>query len=391
MLFKSIGGRARPGACVALGVLLLAVLGTGNARAATTPAATGLTAPPGGVVDPNGRWWVSDHNAGFCRVSPPAGATPGTIEAATCLGGALADPPPRPGPASPGAPAFHDPTPGAPNSGDELVYVPDASTGSDKVMRLEWSPASGTFSLRDSITLLGGPDLRPTITALGTDGTLYVANGRSTTIQRVSAPASDAPTVAIVGTVDRALAMAAGEDAAGAVTLYFGEPAGITRLRPNAASPPASQPTAFDLGLVDAATPYEAGAMAYDAGARGLYAGTSVAAHAGSGVDKVVRFAIGSAGTGETVGTGFTGITGLDLGRGALAVFDGPVGDGKDNLSFVGDPRVAPFVGPLPAAAAGAAGATAGATGAATAGATGAATAGATLGAGRTVGRVTRV
>jgi hypothetical protein len=154
--------------------------------------------------------------------------------------------------------------------------------------------------------------------------------------------------VAIVGNIDRALAMAAGQDTAGSVTLSFGEPAGITQPKPSAASPAASQPTAFDLGLANPAAPYEAGAMAYDAGTRALYVGTGTAAHAGSGIDKVARFPIGGAAAGETVATGFTGITGLGIGRAALAVLDGPVGDGKDVVSLVDDPRVAPFVGPLP-------------------------------------------
>jgi hypothetical protein len=343
-------GRVRPGAWAALGALAVALAAAGNAEAATTRAADGLTAPAGGVLAPDGRWWVADHNGGFCRIGLPAGGTLATLETGTCLGGALVDPPPRPGPDAPGTPAFHDPTPGAPNSGDELVYVPEGATGSDTVMRLQWNPATGLFSLRDSIRLIGGADLRPTIATLGVDGDLYVASGRSTAIQRISEPESATPAVSVVGNVDRALAMAAGQDAAGAVTLYFGEPAGITAMHPNAAAPAASQPTGIDLGVARPDAPFEAGALAYDPRARALYVGTASAAHAGSGIDKITRVGVG--GGAETVATGFTDITGLSLGRGALAVFDGPVGDGKGTMSLVDDPRVLPFVGPLPTAAA---------------------------------------
>jgi hypothetical protein len=347
--------RALGAAGAALAVL--PILLVGSASAATTEYAGGLTTPAGAILAPDGRWWVSDHDAGFCRVTGPVagaqGPTPGTIEPGTCLGGALADPPPRPGPEAAETPAFHDPTPGAPNSGDELVYVPDGATGSDRLDRLRWDPATGQFSLQDTIVLMPGPggdtDLRPTVASLGPDGDLYVAaGGRPAAIQRVADPEGPAPTAQVVGHVDRILAMAAGADAAGKVAVYVGEPEGITKLYPSASGTAASQPTAFALGNADPATPFEAGGMAYDVAAGALYVGTASAAHAGP-VDKLVRFPVAAAGAGETLAEGRDSITGVSLGQGSVAIFDGPVGTGDAVMSLVGDPRATPFAGPPPA------------------------------------------
>jgi hypothetical protein len=340
--------RARARAGGALAALPILLLTAGPAAAATTQYAGGLTTPAGGVVAPDGRWWVSDHNSGFCRVSGPAGATPGALEADTCLGGALAA---RPGPEAAGTPALHDPTPAAPNSGDELVYVPEGATGSNRVMRLAWNPATSRFRLNDSIALVSGldADLRPTIASLGPDGNLYVATGRTPDIQRIVDPESDAPRAEIVGQVDRTLALAAGEDAAGKLAVYVGEPTGVTKLYPNAASPAFTQPTSFDLGLADVDLPYEPGGMAYDNAARALYVGTSVAAHAGK-VDKLERFTVTTEGAGEPLASGLDGVSAVSVGTGQVAFFDGPVGDGAARMSVVDDARATPFLGPPPPA-----------------------------------------
>jgi hypothetical protein len=329
----------------------------GSASAATTEYAGGLTTPAGAIVAPDGRWWVSDHDAGFCRVTGPVagaqGPTPGTLEPDTCLGGALADPPPHPGPEAAETPAFHDPTPGSPNSGDELVYVPDGATGSDRVDRLRWDPATGQFSLQDTIVLVpgagGDTDLRPTVASLGPDGDLYVAaGGRPAAIQRIADPEGPAPVAQVVGHVNRILAMAAGADSAGRVAVYVGEPEGITKLYPSTSGAAASQPTAFALGNANPATPFEAGGMAFDVAAGALYVGTASAAHAGP-VDKLVRFPVAAAGAGETLAEGRDAITGVSLGRGSVAIFDGPVGPGDAVMWLVDDPRATPFAGPPPA------------------------------------------
>src|SRR4051794_36933114 len=62
--------------------------------------ADGLHISTGALVAPDGRVWISDHNAGFCRVTDPTAADPGHIEnpqfpgdtahgGPTCLGGLL--------------------------------------------------------------------------------------------------------------------------------------------------------------------------------------------------------------------------------------------------------------------------------------------------------------
>ena len=340
--------RAAPGVRAALAAVAVMLVGAGSASAAPAPVVKGLTAPLGAIQAPDGRWWVSDHLAGFCRVAVGTTAAPGAVESATCLGGGV---PVLPGPASAGAPVFHDPTPAAPNSGDEMAYVPDGATGSRSVDRLAWNPASQTFSMVDAVSLAGAePDQRPAYAALGPDGNLYVGTLRTTAIQRIVDPEGAAPKAEVVGTVDRLAGLAAGRDASGRLALYAAEPTGVTRLYPDAAAPAASQPTTMALGLANAATPFEPGALAYDMAANALYVGTASAAHAGP-VDKVMRFAI-AAPAGETLDTGYDTIGGLSLGAGKLAVFDGPAGDTQARMSLLADARASAFAGPLPAAAA---------------------------------------
>jgi hypothetical protein len=342
--------RALRGARAALGACAVMLVGASSASAAPVAVVEGLTAPAGAVQAPDGRWWVSDHLDGFCRVAVGSAAAPGAIETASCLGGGV---PVLPGPASAGAPVFHDPTPAAPGSGDEMVYVPDSATGSRSVDRLSWNPASGTFSMVDAVQLAGAePDQRPAYAALGPDGNLYVGALRTTAIQRIANPAGAAPAAEVVGTVDRLAGLAAGRDATGRLALYAAEPTGVTRLYPDAARPAASQPTNMALGLADPATPFEPGGLAFDVAANALYAGTASAAHAGP-VDKIVRFAItGATPAGETLDAGYDTITGLGLGLGTgqIAVFDGPAGDTQARMSLIVDPRAHAFAGPLPAA-----------------------------------------
>src|SRR5215210_3691640 len=65
----------------ALAALVLALSGAQAALAAgPAPFAGGLHVATGSIVDPTGRTWVSDHNAGFCRVSDPAQPLLGSIE-----------------------------------------------------------------------------------------------------------------------------------------------------------------------------------------------------------------------------------------------------------------------------------------------------------------------
>jgi hypothetical protein len=219
------------------------------------------------------------------------------------------------------------------------------------VDRLRWNPASGSFSMVDAVTLAGAePDQRPAYAALGPDGNLYVGTLRTTAIQEIANPAGAAPAATIVASVDRLAGLAAGRDATGRLALYAAEPAGVTRLYPNAAQPAPSQPTNMALGLANPATPFAPAGIAFDVAANALYVGTASSAEAGP-VDKVVRFGIAS-GTSETLDSGYDSIVGLSLGAGRVAVFDGPAGDTQARMSLLADPRASAFAGPLPAVAA---------------------------------------
>src|ERR687894_133215 len=87
------------------------VLASSSLAAGSTLYANGLHISTGSIVDPDGRVWVADHNAGFCRVLDPSASSLGRIEHpmhpfdavdSTCLGGLLAGaglgPPPPPAP-----------------------------------------------------------------------------------------------------------------------------------------------------------------------------------------------------------------------------------------------------------------------------------------------------
>src|SRR5215213_977264 len=106
---------ALPSAGAAVGATLAFAAAAPDAQAAGASLyATGLHVSAGVLVDPAGRTWVSDHNAGFCRVSDPTDDGPGRIEhperpgqpgLRTCLGGLLPDA--QPGADASGAPAFY--------------------------------------------------------------------------------------------------------------------------------------------------------------------------------------------------------------------------------------------------------------------------------------------
>jgi hypothetical protein len=230
-----------------------------------------------------------------------------------------------------------------------MAYVPDDSAQSSTVDRLAWDPATRTFFMLDGVALTGPGGQRPSFAALGTDGNLYVASLRATTIQRIVNPETATSTVQVVGNIDRLAGLAAGVDAAGTLALYAAEPTGVTRLYPNAAAPASSQPTNMALGLANPATPFEPGALTFDVASGALYVGTASAAHAGP-VDKVMRFTVaGRVPLGETLDTGYDTVAGLALGTGQVAVFDGPAGDTAARMSVLVAPGATPFVGPLPA------------------------------------------
>src|SRR5918911_1345809 len=102
--------RALPRSCAAVAAALLALAPwTADAPAAgSTQVAEGLHLSAGALADPHGRIWISDHNAGFCRVTDVTADGPGHIEhpqrpaeggPRTCLGALLPDAEPGPDPA----------------------------------------------------------------------------------------------------------------------------------------------------------------------------------------------------------------------------------------------------------------------------------------------------
>src|SRR4051812_1720946 len=95
---RALGAPPRSG--VVLGTALTLLLaGTSQAQAAAAGGALyadGLHSSTAALVDPAGKTWVADHNAGFCRVTDPSATGPGRIEhperpgqtgTRTCLGG----------------------------------------------------------------------------------------------------------------------------------------------------------------------------------------------------------------------------------------------------------------------------------------------------------------
>ncbi|HEX2160423.1 MAG TPA: Ig-like domain repeat protein [Thermoleophilaceae bacterium] len=371
----------------ALVALTLLALAAPAAAQAATPSqvGAGLHIASGALVDPAGRTWVSDHNGGFCRMTEATDDAPGQIEhpqwpgdtttTRTCLGGLL--PHAAPGPDAAGAPSFHDPSPEFPSSGDEIAYVPDGASPSANVLRLRWDPDTELFSFdaadpADTIVMdadVVEPDRpRPTHTALGPDGNLYVVFQRSATIQRVLAPESATPTPQVIGQTSDgagALSLTAGRDDDGAFVLYVGEPAGIRMLRPNALLPnQVTLPTPYDIGLNDpqaVLTGREgAPALAFDYDDGILYAGTaSELAPPGqiAGVDDVYRFDVdfpnGGSNADDPYATGFSMVGGMAIGLGdELLVLDDralldpaePLGEGR--LFRVGPPGARITFGP---------------------------------------------
>ena len=172
--------------------------------------ADGLHIATGALEAPDGSVWVTDHNAGLCRVSAPTlnGAgrivhpeLPSGTEERTCLGGLL--PNAREGADAAGSPALVDPTPGKPGSGDEVILVPDGATKQKTLWRAQWNKRTKRF---DPLDTFDGPPAdpaergpRPTAAAVGPDGNVYYVTKTADWIVQVRNPASDTPTARIVG------------------------------------------------------------------------------------------------------------------------------------------------------------------------------------------------
>src|SRR4029079_10892988 len=229
--------------------------------------AGGLHISTGSIQAPDGSLWVTDHNAGLCRVSKPSFNDAGTIEHPqlpggagpnTCLGGLL--PEAREGADAAGQPVLLDPTPRNPGSGDEVAIVPDGARPSSELWRAQWNPGSKRF---DPLDTIAGPldddadTARPTAVALGPDPDgpngdrqpdLFFVRKRDNLVVRVRDAAGATPQVDVVGRAadDKNFeAMAVGQrtvDGTKQPVIYIGEPAGVTRLIPQEGRTPTATP-----------------------------------------------------------------------------------------------------------------------------------------------------
>jgi hypothetical protein len=372
----------RPRLTGALVSLWLALGGAAAAHAAPGPSpyAAGLHVPAGGIVAPDNRVWVSDHNGGFCRLSPPDDRGPGTLDhpslpgapsavARTCIGGLLPDA--APGPDAAGQPAFSDPTPEFAGSGDEIVLIPDGAASSMAVWRAHWNPHTQLFEADPATDVIsmdadaGEPRPRPTAVSVAPDGDAYVVFQRSSSIQRIVEPDAAAPRVELVGFTSDGVgttAVAAGYGPLGPMgppTVYVAEGAGIRQIagaRGDAGTTTSASP--FSAGTI-AGAPVTVSTLAYRAtdviGGQGtLYAGTADAAPplVLPGPDSLLRLQAG--GAPATLATGFSTVGGLAIrpADGSLFVFDDPAiaidGEplGRGRAFVLGEPFTQILAGP---------------------------------------------
>jgi hypothetical protein len=318
----------------------------------------GLHLSTGALVDPAGRVWVADHNAGFCRttVPGPTGSArvehperPGEPGVRTCLGGLLPDA--APGPDAAGQPVFYDPTPDWADSGDEVALIPDGASPSSEVVRAQWNRNTRRFEYRDTITMLGDRG-RPTSLSVGPDDAVYVGFQREASIQRIRDAAADAPIVEVVGRPADGRgpqAVAAGRDASGAVRVYVSESTGVRVLDPNALTTPLTTAAPFDLGAT------AVGAMFYDRRTDKLYVGSADGVTADdAGSDRVIEVDPATSAVDRDFATGFSMVGGIGAAAGGhLLVADDPalldpaepLGTGR--LFHVGLPAAHVTAGPL--------------------------------------------
>lgn len=281
--------------------------------------ATGLTKAAGTLVDPNGRLWVSDARAGFCRVTEASGTTPGGLEAATCLGGTL--PGHKNGPALAGAPAIIDPTPANHGSGDEFAFIPDAAVGSSDVVRAYWNPGGGVFVYDGELTIFDG-DLRPNAVSDGPDGNIYLSFANARSIVKIVHPTALHPSIESIASVNSSsLGLAATHrNSAGNVVVYVAETSGLTVF------------TAPDDGVLTNYVPsplYNVGkptAIYYDwHSPLVLYTGTGGGTTtADAGKDTISRIDLSTDTVDNQWALGFSKIGGLSMRDGKLLVLEDP-------------------------------------------------------------------
>ncbi|BCT76768.1 hypothetical protein SCMU_26100 [Sinomonas cyclohexanicum] len=283
---------------------------------------TGLTQAEGTIVDPAGAVWVADAKAGFCRVQPPSGTTPGRIDnpltstdtaPVTCLGGSLAKH--NDGPTVPGAPAFVDPTPGQPNSGDELAFVPDSTPGSSDVVRALWNPDTELFEYYDRLQVLDG-DLRPNSAATGPDGNVYLSFARARVIMRLTYPDIQHPSVETLASAAGPVKAVAAAQSGNNVIVYVAEANGITKFT----APP--EETLTNL-TPSSAFNVKANALFVDPATNTLYAGTaSGTTSLDAGKDIVAKITLSNGTVDTQWATGFSMVTGLGMLSGQVLAMD---------------------------------------------------------------------
>ena len=198
----------RPAAALLAGLVIASVPGAAHAATASLTA-SGLTSPSGAVWLPDavggGHLWVADHLQGFCRIDA------GGIAIATCVTSAV----------SPGQPSF-DPT-------TNMVYLPDNAAKGVGVVRLGYDPATESFV--DSVVVAPQAGLagnRPTASALGPDGNLYIGYLKNGNVSRVVNPAGATQTVQSVGSTSDS--RRPGGFAFRGTDLYIAEGAAVTRM-----------------------------------------------------------------------------------------------------------------------------------------------------------------
>jgi hypothetical protein len=218
MSIRNLSRGARLRIAFAGAVCALLSLAVSPAMAANGSIYANAINSPGGTVFMGSHLWVSDHVQGFCRLDKNATTGKFAVNAATCSTAA----------ASPGQPTF-DP---ATNS----VYVPDNSTKGRAVYRLKFNPVSETLS---SPVALGATAIvagtKPTATALGPDGNLYVGFIKSGQILRISAPSGVNPPAQFVASTSdgggaAGLTFANATDGSPTTSLYLAEGGGISEV-----------------------------------------------------------------------------------------------------------------------------------------------------------------
>jgi len=298
----------------------LAAASQAHAVVGTALYANGLHISTGSIVDPHGRIWVSDHNSGLCRIVDPTASGPGFIEhpdfdpatplvpesIPTCLGGLLSGA--GPGADASSAPAFYDPTPAAPDSGDERVYVPDGAAPSSEVYVMQWHPDTGLFTTVGTVTMDADPNRatrsRPLAASLGPDGFIYVGFQSSGSLQRFDPDAANPKAELVAHTSDNrgVSAVAAGFDRNGATTVYLAERTGVRQVHPSGGG---SQAVPFTVDSPNA--------MTYDLQRHLLYTATANGVTAAdAGIDHVQRVATDT-GAVEEYANNLSMIGGLDV------------------------------------------------------------------------------